>query len=72
MSDSAETLSKQVPLPDEAGRLSVLRAALRRAPLAVDVDLPELAGRTEGYSGADLTELARRAGRAAVRCLLYD
>ena len=58
----------QVPLPDEAGRLAVLRAALRRAPLTDGVDLPALAGRTGGYSGADLTELARRAGRAAVRC----
>ena len=57
-----------MPLPDEAGRLAVLRAALRRAPLAADVDLSALAGYTGGYSGADMTELARRAGRAAVRC----
>ena len=57
-----------MPLPDEAGRLAVLRAALRRAPLAADVDLAQLARQTEGYSGADVTELARRAGRAAVRC----
>ena len=54
-------------LPDEAGRLAVLRAALRRAPLAADVDLLALARGTAGFSGADLTELARRAGRAAVR-----
>ena len=57
----------QVPLPDEAGRLAVLQAALRRASLAADIDLAALAAATHGFSGADLTELTRRAGRAAIR-----
>lgn len=56
-----------MPLPDEVGRLSVLRASLRKSPLAADVDLSALAAATPGFSGADLTELTRRAGRSAIR-----
>ena len=59
-----------VPLPDAAGRRGVLAAALRRAPLARDVDLDTLAAATEGMSGADLAELVRRAGMAAIRELV--
>ncbi|GAB4820477.1 hypothetical protein N2152v2_007523 [Parachlorella kessleri] len=56
-----------VSLPDKPSRLEVLRSSLSRAPLAPDVDLPALAAATEGCSGADLAELCRRAGMAAVR-----
>jgi transitional endoplasmic reticulum ATPase len=35
--------------------------------LAPDVDLAELARRTEGYSGADIAEVCRKAGRIALR-----
>lgn len=60
-----------VPLPDEPARLAVLRAALRRCPLGVDVALAELAGApTAGLSGADLAEVCRRAGMAAIRELV--
>ena len=41
--------------------------ALRRPPLAADVDLPALAAATAGFSCADLTEVARLAGLAATR-----
>ncbi len=57
----------QVSLPDERSRLEVLRASLRRTPLHQDVDLAALAQATEGCSGADLAELCRRAGMAAIR-----
>ncbi len=60
----------RIPLPDEAGRRQVLAAALKRCPLAADVDLETLAAGSEGMSGADLAELCRRAGRAAVRELI--
>jgi len=36
-------------------------------PLAPDVNLEELARRTEGYSGADIAEICRKAGRLAIR-----
>ncbi|KAI3435528.1 hypothetical protein D9Q98_001594 [Chlorella vulgaris] len=61
----------QVPLPDPPARLAILAASLRRCPLAADVDLAGLAGEaTEGMSGADLSEVARRAGTAAIRELV--
>eukprot|EP00887_Chlorella_sp_A99_P001514 scaffold8.g1514.t1 len=59
-----------VPLPGEAARLAVLRASLARAPLAPDVNLASLAAATPGMSGADLAELCRRAGMAAIRELV--
>ena len=56
-----------IPLPDEASRYSILKADLRKTPLAANVDLHYIAQITEGFSGADLAELAARASTAAVR-----
>jgi len=55
-----------VGLPEEKSRLSVLKAALRRAPLAPGVDLTAMAAETEGCSGADLAALCQRACQRAV------
>lgn len=61
----------RVPLPDEPARAAILGASLARCPLAADVDLAALAGQpTQGLSGADLAELCRRAGMAAIRELV--
>ena len=35
--------------------LSILKAVLRKSPVAKDVDLEYIATHTEGFSGADLT-----------------
>jgi len=56
-----------IPLPDEASRLGVLKATLRKSPIANDVDLPYLAKSTHGYSGADLTEICQRTAKLAIR-----
>jgi transitional endoplasmic reticulum ATPase len=56
-----------IPLPDEKSRLSILNAALRKSPVAPDVDLPFLARNTHGFSGADLTEICQRAAKLAIR-----
>jgi transitional endoplasmic reticulum ATPase len=56
-----------IPLPDQPSRLGVLKANLRKTPLAKDVDLTFLAQITEGFSGADLTEICQKAAKAAVR-----
>ena len=56
-----------IPLPDEKSRLSILNAALRKSPVALDVDLPFLARNTHGFSGADLTEICQRAAKLAIR-----
>ncbi|MFZ8854759.1 MAG: AAA family ATPase, partial [Thermofilaceae archaeon] len=39
----------------------------RRMPLAEDVDLAEIAKRTEGYTGADLAAVCKEAALAALR-----
>ncbi|KAI0766149.1 valosin-containing protein [Trametes elegans] len=56
-----------IPLPDEPSRLSILKAALRKSPVAPDVDLNYLAKNTHGFSGADLTEICQRAAKLAIR-----
>lgn len=56
-----------IPLPDEPSRLSILKAALRKSPVAPDVDLNFLAKNTHGFSGADLTEICQRAAKLAIR-----
>ncbi|OLY82516.1 Transitional endoplasmic reticulum ATPase [Smittium mucronatum] len=56
-----------IPLPDEGSRLSILKAALRKSPIASDVDLPFLAASSAGFSGADLTEICQRAAKLAIR-----
>ncbi|HEX7048574.1 MAG TPA: CDC48 family AAA ATPase [Longimicrobiales bacterium] len=59
-----------VPVPDRDGRLLILRIHTRDMPLTEDVDLESLADRTEGYTGADLEDLVRRAGLHALRASL--
>lgn len=56
-----------IPLPDQPSRLGILQANLRNTPLAEDVDLDFLAGKTNGFSGADLTEICQRACKLAIR-----
>lgn len=55
-----------VTLPDEAGRLEVLRIHTRQTPLASDAHLEEIATRTAGYSGAELAALTREAALGAL------
>ena len=56
-----------IPLPDYESRLSIFRANLRKSPLADDVDLEQLANRTDGFSGADITEVCQRSCKLAIR-----
>lgn len=56
-----------IPLPDDKSRESILKAGLRKSPLAKDVDLPYIAKVTQGFSGADLTEICQRACKLAIR-----
>lgn len=56
-----------IPLPDEPSRFAILKAALRKSPLADNVDLSYLAKTTQGFSGADLTEICQRACKMAIR-----
>ena len=56
-----------VPLPDEASRASILRAQLRKTPVAPDVDLDFIASKTHGFSGADLGFITQRAVKLAIK-----
>lgn len=56
-----------IPLPDEKSRESILKANLRKSPIAKDVDLTYVAKVTHGFSGADLTEICQRACKLAIR-----
>jgi len=53
--------------PDRAGREHILKIQTAKMPLAGDVDLADLAGKTDRYTGADLGDVVRRAGLNAIR-----
>ena len=57
----------EIGVPNEAGRREVLEVHTRRMPLADDVDLDTLAGRTHGFVGADLESLSTEAAMVALR-----
>lgn len=56
-----------IPLPDYDSRLSIFKANLRKSPLGDDLDLEGLANITDGFSGADITEVCQRACKLAIR-----
>ena len=57
----------EIPMPDEAARLSILKIHTAKMPLAGDVNLNLLASSTERYSGAELENICREAGMVAIR-----
>lgn len=56
-----------IPLPDLESRVSIFKAALRKSPIGDDVSIRQLAEVTDGFSGADLTEICQRAAKNAIR-----
>ncbi|PBP21391.1 P-loop containing nucleoside triphosphate hydrolase [Diplocarpon rosae] len=56
-----------VPLPNESSRAGILKAQLRKTPVAPDVDLAYIASRTHGFSGADLGFITQRAVKLAIK-----
>ncbi|MEO5494025.1 MAG: CDC48 family AAA ATPase [Sphingomonas sp.] len=56
-----------VGVPDQKGRRRILAIQTAKMPLADDVDLDAMAGRTDRFTGADLEDLTRRAGLIALR-----
>ncbi|MGB9730333.1 MAG: CDC48 family AAA ATPase [Thermoprotei archaeon] len=53
--------------PTVEERIEILQIYTRKTPLAPDVDLKEIARRTEGYTGSDLKALVREAALSALR-----
>ena len=56
-----------IPPPDLEARKEILKIHTRRKPLADDVNLDEIAERTEGYTGADLEAVCNTAVMLAIR-----
>ncbi|MGN6269415.1 MAG: CDC48 family AAA ATPase [Sphingomonas sp.] len=56
-----------VGVPGAEGRRRILAIQTQKMPLAADVDLDDLASRTDRFTGADLEDLVRRAGLVALR-----
>ncbi len=56
-----------VPMPDEEGRVSILKVHSNSVPLAKDVDLLELSKATQYFVGADLQNLVREAALISLR-----
>ena len=56
-----------VGVPDKAGRRRILGIQTAKMPLAPDVNLDDVAARTDRFTGADLGDVVRRAGLIALR-----
>lgn len=56
-----------IPLPDKPSRVSVIKAVLRKSPIAPNINMDFLGDLTDGFTGADITELCQRATKAAIR-----
>jgi len=52
--------------PGAADRATILRLCCRQVPLAKDVDLEAIAARTEGFTGADLESVCKKATLLAI------
>jgi transitional endoplasmic reticulum ATPase len=56
-----------IPPPEKRARARILKIHLKGKPLAKDVNLRELAEKTENYSGADLAALCYEASMSLIR-----
>ena len=57
----------EIPMPNEAARLEILKVHMKRMPIAKEVSIEQLAKATEGYTGAEIENLTREAGMNAIR-----
>lgn len=52
--------------PNAKDRAAIMRLCCRRVPLASDIDFEDFANRTEGFTGADIESLCKKATLAAI------
>lgn len=62
----------EINVPNEEGRLNILKIHTRHMPLAKEVKLKEIAKKTHGFVGADLASLAKESAMIVLRRLLPD
>jgi transitional endoplasmic reticulum ATPase len=56
-----------IGVPDEVGRIEILRIHTKNMKLAEDVDIAHLAKNTQGYVGADIAQLCAEAAMNCIR-----
>lgn len=56
-----------IPLPSAEGRVALFKINMREIEVDEDVDLEDIAKRTDGYSGADVANVCRDAAMMSVR-----
>lgn len=56
-----------IPLPDFDSRTQILKSNLRKTPLDPNINLDLIAQHTDGFSGADLSEICQRACKYAIK-----
>lgn len=56
-----------VPPPDKNSRMQIIKIHTKKKPLAEDINMDDLVGHTEGYTGADIASLASAAVMLALR-----
>jgi transitional endoplasmic reticulum ATPase len=61
-----------ISVPGKEGRLNILKIHTRNMPLYKNVDLKELAAKTHGFVGADLSALTKEAAMGVLRKLLPE
>jgi len=59
-----------IPLPSQIGRKELFRINMKDCELSDDADLEVLSAMTEGYSGADIANVARDAAMMSMRRLM--
>ncbi len=57
----------EVPLPTEPARLEIFKVHSSGKPLGKNISMERLAGRTEGFSGSDISAVCREAALVAIR-----
>lgn len=57
----------EIPLPDEKERKEIFKVHLRNKPVTEEIDLKKLTARTEGFSGAEISGICRKAAMMAIR-----
>ena len=58
-------------VPDQKGRLAILKVHAKNKKLSEDVELAQIAMRTPGFSGADLANLLNEVSKFSHTCLPY-
>ena len=56
-----------IPLPTAEGRMSLIKINLKGLEVNDDIDFDEIVRKTDGYSGADMSNVCREAAMMPLR-----